>query len=170
MLCGRGFQSGTKMVCRVNVTQCLVELSHVESTHHGISMDSKTCLSLIKTDLSTPTAYGLPNLPTVGLSPESYRYANTPQSNQYTQKWLKYISPCCKLSAWCNYIFYIWTSFHCPSVLLSTLNIVWLMKCLIHYYYILHNIISDKETYLQQKKYGSKLLLMKLTSVSSCVP
>lgn len=45
-----------KMVCRVNVTQCLVELSQVESGYNGISMDSKTCLSLIEPGLAIPTA------------------------------------------------------------------------------------------------------------------
>lgn len=45
-----------KMGCTGSVVQCLVELYHVKSGHNDISMDSKTCLSFIKTGLATHPA------------------------------------------------------------------------------------------------------------------
>lgn len=52
--------------------------------------------------------------------------------------------------------------FSLPPKPLPTLNTVCLTKCSIHHYYILYNITSDQETYMQQKKYSKKVLFYEI--------
>lgn len=141
----------------------------VKSGHNDVSMDSKTCLSLLKTTLAIPSTDWLIYFLTIGASSESFWYASILQGNKYSQRQLKCIFPGCKLSSWLNCIFQMWISFHCPQSLYQHSTLFALQNALFIIIISYTTSLLTKKLTCSKRSIVRKSFFMKFICVSYCV-